>query len=56
MIELIFVVLILLVIAWAFTQFLPHPIGTIGAVIVALLALYLLVSGVIGDGDISFRD
>jgi len=49
MIGVIFLVLILLVAAWAFHQFVPHPFGLIAAVICGLLALYVLVTAVIGD-------
>jgi hypothetical protein len=46
MIEAVFLFLILLVAAWAAHQFLPHPIGVVAAVIIGLLALFVLVSAV----------
>lgn len=48
MIEVIFLTLILLVVAYACARFLPDPIANVAAAIVALLALYVLVSAVLG--------
>lgn len=49
MIEALFVFAILLVVAWAAWQFLPHPIGVVIASIVALLALWVLVAAIAPD-------
>ena len=49
MLAAVFVFLILLVCAWACAQFLPHPVGTLAAIVVGLLALYVIVEAVLGN-------
>ena len=49
MIEAVFIFLILLVCAYAVYTLIPHPIGLILAVVVGLLAVYVLVVGVVPD-------
>lgn len=55
MIEALFIGLILLVLAWAAHQFIPHPIGLVVAAVLAILALYVIVVAVLGDGDVETR-
>lgn len=53
MIEAIFIGLLLLIVAFAAWQFVPPPFGTIVGAFIALLALYVIVRGVLGDGTLS---
>lgn len=52
MIEAVFIFLLLLVLAWAANQFVPHPIGLVIAVVLALLALYVIVDALV-DEDVN---
>lgn len=48
----IFIVLILLILAYAAWRFLPDPIGWIAAAIIGVLALWILVSNLAESGEL----
>ena len=50
MLELLFVFIIILVLAWLAYTYLPHPIGQVVGAILVLLAIFLVLSAVL-DGS-----
>ncbi len=51
MIATIFIALVLIVLAYLAHRYLPEPVGLIAAAVLGLLALYLIVTAVLGATD-----
>ncbi len=56
MIATIFIAVILILLAYFAHRYLPEPVGLIAAAVLGLLALYLIVTAVLGASDGSRRD
>lgn len=55
MLELFFVFIVILLLAWLAYTYLPHPIGQVVGAVLVLLAIFLVLSAVLGDGNRSFN-
>ena len=51
MIATLFLALVLFVLAYLAWRYLPEPIGTIAAVVLVLVGLYVVIRAVLGTGD-----